>query len=51
MILIQKEQYTTQYNITNKQTLGIGLAPMTKRERENNGRGYGRKATTLHSMD
>jgi hypothetical protein len=29
--------------------LGIELAPTTKRERENNGRGYGRKAIMLSS--
>jgi hypothetical protein len=27
--------------------LGAGLAPTTKRERESNGRGYGRRAITL----
>jgi hypothetical protein len=27
--------------------LGARLAPTTKRERENNGRGYGRRAITL----
>jgi hypothetical protein len=44
-----KEQCTTQSNTTNKQTLDTGLAPTTKRERENNGRGYGRKAIMLSS--
>jgi hypothetical protein len=29
--------------------LGAGLAPTTKRERENNGRGYDRKEITLSS--
>jgi hypothetical protein len=29
--------------------LGTGLAPTTKRERENNDRGYGRKAIMLSS--
>jgi hypothetical protein len=28
--------------------LGAGLTPTTKRERESNGRGYGRRAITLH---
>jgi hypothetical protein len=29
--------------------LGAGLTPMTKRERESNGRGYGRRAITLRN--
>jgi hypothetical protein len=36
--------------MTNKQTLGTGLAPTTKRERENNGRGYRRKEIMLSSV-
>jgi hypothetical protein len=36
-----------QKNIINKQTLGAGHAPTTKRERESNGCGYGRRAITL----
>jgi hypothetical protein len=28
--------------------LDAGLTPMTKQERESNGRGYGRRAITLH---
>jgi hypothetical protein len=47
--LIRKEQYTMQYNITNKQTLSAGLAPTAKRERESNGRGYSRRAITFSS--
>jgi hypothetical protein len=30
---------------------GAGLAPTTKRERENNGRGYGRKTIMLSSYE
>jgi hypothetical protein len=33
----------------NKQTLGVGLAPTIKRERENNDRGFGRKEIMLSS--
>jgi hypothetical protein len=29
--------------------LGVGLTPTTKRERENNGRGYSRRAITLRN--
>jgi hypothetical protein len=43
-----KEQYTIQWNARNKQTFDAGLALTTKRERESNGRGYGRRAITLH---
>jgi hypothetical protein len=38
-----------QWNTTNKQMLGAGPRSTTKRERENNGRGYGQKAITLSS--
>jgi hypothetical protein len=31
-----------------KQTFDVGLTPTTKRERENNGQGYGRRAIMLH---
>jgi hypothetical protein len=43
-----KEQYTKQYNVVNKQTFDVGLTPTTKRGRESNGRGYGRRAITSH---
>jgi hypothetical protein len=44
-----KEQYTIHKNVINKQTLGAGLTPTTKRERESNGRDYGRRAITLRN--
>jgi hypothetical protein len=43
-----KEQYTIQWNAINKQTFDAGLTLTTKRERECNGRDYGRRAITLH---
>jgi hypothetical protein len=46
--LIQKKQYTIQWNAINNQTFDAGLTLTTKRERESNGRGYGRRAITLH---
>jgi hypothetical protein len=36
-----------QSNTTNKKMLGVGLVPMNKRERENNGRGYSLKTIML----
>ena len=44
-----KEQYTIQWNAIVKHTFDVGLTLTTKRERESNGRGYGREAITLHN--
>ena len=43
-----EEQYTKQWNVLNKQTFDVGLTPTIQRERENNGRGYDRRAITSH---
>jgi hypothetical protein len=44
-----KEQYTIQWNAIIKRKIDAGRTPTAKRERESNGRGYGRRAITLHN--